>query len=110
MPKGAKGYLLIQQTIEAEGLPVSTVEMHTMTCAHCNRVVLLNPERTRARGYCAKCDAYVCDHRVCLTECNPFMQSVELAIKYQGSQAFLLRGPQGEILFDTKLRDQERIH
>jgi hypothetical protein len=37
------------------------------------------------------------------------MQSVELCRKYEGSQSFLLRGPEGELLFDTALRDKERI-
>src|SRR5690242_8179411 len=36
-------------------------EAPTYTCSHCNRVVVLNPLRTRERGYCAKCDHYVCD-------------------------------------------------
>lgn len=43
-------------------------ESATFTCAHCERVVVVNPKRTRERGYCPKCDHYVCDtcetHRV----------------------------------------------
>ena len=36
-------------------------ESATMTCTHCRGVVILNPQRTRARAYCQKCDHYVCD-------------------------------------------------
>jgi hypothetical protein len=36
-------------------------ESATVTCAHCIRVVVLNPDRSRSRGYCRKCDHYVCD-------------------------------------------------
>ena|SRR6267378_3453307 len=36
-------------------------EAPTYTCSHCQTVVILNPLRTRERGYCTKCDHYVCD-------------------------------------------------
>lgn len=36
-------------------------EMPTITCSHCQRVVIVNSMRTRERGYCPKCDHYVCD-------------------------------------------------
>lgn len=36
-------------------------ESPTFTCSHCQRVVVMNPARTRSRGYCKKCDHYVCD-------------------------------------------------
>lgn len=36
-------------------------ESATFTCADCERVVVLNPQRTRERGYCPKCDHYLCD-------------------------------------------------
>jgi hypothetical protein len=46
-------------------------EFATVTCCHCNTIVILNPERTRARGYCPKCDAYCCDCHGCSPEfCN----------------------------------------
>jgi hypothetical protein len=37
------------------------LEVPTLACAHCGSGVVLNPQRTRHRGYCSKCDAYVCD-------------------------------------------------
>lgn len=49
----------------------SLFESATVTCAHCHKVVVLNPDRTRARGYCRKCDQYVCDNPGCNAECTP---------------------------------------
>jgi hypothetical protein len=47
-------------------------ESATITCAHCQVIVILNPLRTRARGYCQKCDAYICDRPACHLACTPF--------------------------------------
>jgi len=33
----------------------------TFTCSHCDRIVIMNPLRNRARGYCRKCDHDICD-------------------------------------------------
>ena len=33
----------------------------TNTCSHCDRVVVKNPDRTRARGHCPACDYFICD-------------------------------------------------
>lgn len=38
-----------------------TYETATITCAHCQVIVILRPDRSRPRGYCPKCDKYVCD-------------------------------------------------
>lgn len=47
------------------GLPLTAgrglFEAATITCAHCQAVVVIEPLRTRERAYCAKCDHYVCD-------------------------------------------------
>ena len=34
----------------------------TDTCSHCQRVVVRNPLRSRSRGYCSKCDRFLCDN------------------------------------------------
>lgn len=47
-------------------------ESATITCSHCQATVILNPQRTRPRNYCAKCDHYVCDKPGCIVECTPF--------------------------------------
>jgi hypothetical protein len=31
------------------------------SCSHCQTVVVMNPLRTRERGWCSKCDQYICD-------------------------------------------------
>jgi len=36
-------------------------ERDMLCCSHCQRTVLLNPERVRARAVCPKCYAYLCD-------------------------------------------------
>jgi hypothetical protein len=52
----------------------ATFESATITCSHCNVVVVLNPDRTRARGYCSRCDHYVCDNPACSKDCVPLSQ------------------------------------
>lgn len=32
-----------------------------ITCSHCSKSVVLRPDRSRSRGYCPKCDKYLCD-------------------------------------------------
>lgn len=46
--------------IEGQGAPVK-FEAPTITCSHCEQVLVVNPNRTRARGYCTGCDHYICD-------------------------------------------------
>jgi hypothetical protein len=36
-------------------------ESASFGCSHCQRQVIMNPKRTRERGYCRKCDRYLCD-------------------------------------------------
>ncbi len=36
-------------------------ESAIVTCSHCQTTIVLNPNRTRDRGYCGKCDRYLCD-------------------------------------------------
>ncbi len=58
-------------------------EAATYTCGHCPQVVLLNPLRTRDRGYCRKCDHYICDRCdgiVALTmTCVPYQKVLDEA-------------------------------
>jgi hypothetical protein len=55
-------------------------EAPTITCSHCQTVLIVNPLRTRERAYCAKCDHYICDG--CGTVlaasgvCRPFAQII----------------------------------
>ena len=45
-------------------------EGSTFTCSKCQRVVVKNPDRSRGRGYCRKCDHDVCDHCALLLHLN----------------------------------------
>jgi len=76
-----EGYLLIDHR-NSPGLPgalggTGIFESATITCAHCHVVVVLNPDRSRARGYCARCDHYVCDNPGCNAECLPMNQILD---------------------------------
>lgn len=94
-----EGYLLIDHRagdgIDAQlarrlhTLPVpggTMFEAPTFTCSHCQVVVILNPDRTRARGYCPKCDHHVCDAcetaRVLTGECRPFKKILDEAQEF----------------------------
>ena len=90
--RSKEGYLIIDNR-ESPGVPQiltpsgpqaapfvpqsQVMEMATVTCAHCNRVVVLNPERTRPRGFCVKCNHYICDEPGCGLECRPFKQFID---------------------------------
>lgn len=52
-----EGYLLIDDRASGQGM----FESATNTCSHCQRIIVLNPLRTRERGYCPGCDSYICD-------------------------------------------------
>lgn len=98
-----EGYLLIdhrhspgvsEELIRNSGLDVpivgagQTFESATITCSHCQAMVVLNPLRTRLRNYCAKCDHYICDNPGCNAECLPMRKVMddlqEMAFKQLG--------------------------
>lgn len=49
----------------ALGYPVGAgrglYESATYTCSHCNAVVVIEPKRTRERGFCRGCNSRICD-------------------------------------------------
>lgn len=47
------------------------LEIAIATCSHCHFEIVLNPNRVRPRGYCAKCHHYICDKPGCSVECIP---------------------------------------
>lgn len=68
-------------------------EADVQQCSHCQRAVVLNPGRVRARAVCPKCFHYICDGceaaRVASGgSCVPFKQvldrAAEIAEKYVG--------------------------
>jgi hypothetical protein len=58
-------------------------ERDVKQCSHCQRAVVLNPGRVRARAVCLKCDAFICDScedlRVATNECVPFKAVLDRA-------------------------------
>jgi hypothetical protein len=57
-------------------------EGDTKTCPHCTAQIILNPARVRERGYCRRCDSYICDSCAVLAklsggECKPFKQFID---------------------------------
>lgn len=43
-------------------VPEGTIyEADLICCTHCGLTMFFNPMRTRERGYCPKCDHYICD-------------------------------------------------
>jgi hypothetical protein len=66
MPIGTthEGYLLIDHKSSpgTTQVPEGRIfESATTTCNHCQKVIVLNPNRTRPRHYCPGCDKYICD-------------------------------------------------
>lgn len=53
------------ELIIAAGLPRGAgkglFEAPCYTCKHCQRIVVMNPDRTRERAYCRGCDHLICD-------------------------------------------------
>lgn len=71
-----------------DAIPVSAgglMETSTITCSHCQAIVVKNPYRIRARNYCPKCDRYICDicesNRIRSGECKPFEQYADLYLE-----------------------------
>ena len=105
--KRRTGYRYESQA-DLPGLPVGTFtgvrEFDTFNCCHCQRSVLMNPDRVRPRNLCHKCDLYTCDAKFCATECNPRDESIELALKYPLLEVpWLGRGLDGMVLWDKEI-------
>ena len=61
----------------AGAAPGTVFESATITCSHCHVIVVLNPLRTRERGYCGRCHHYVCDAPGCNDVCRPMGQLID---------------------------------
>lgn len=107
MPHGGRGYLLHSEQYEGPDTPfrAGTHEAATLTCRHCNVVVVLNPQRRRDRGVCYRCNSYLCDACYGIRDrqgCYPVEEAVALARRFapRGKVVLLSRGPHGEVLGD----------
>lgn len=58
-------------------------EADIQQCSHCQRGVVLNPGRVRARAVCLKCHHFICDHcdaaRATTGDCVPFLAVLDRA-------------------------------
>ncbi len=100
--KRREGWVWHSQAFSLEdGTKAGVKEFAAFNCVHCQRFVLMNPERKRSRNLCHRCNAYTCDTPGCVLDCNPAEESIELSFQHIGSDIpFLQRGPQGEVLYD----------
>ena len=104
--KNHEGYLLIDNRfspgvsadfVQASGKNVPSVpegalyESATVTCSHCHRIVILNPQRTRPRNYCAHCDHYICDTAGCLAGCLPMTRRLDTLQEHAFRQETLMQ-------------------
>jgi hypothetical protein len=69
------------------------------TCSHCECAVVINPQRSRERSWCGKCDRYLCDecgYRLRLTmECRDVRRQrdqIQNDLERFGSTALILGG------------------
>jgi hypothetical protein len=71
-----KGYLLVDNSLSGG----ARIEYATVTCNHCQKQLMTNPLRNRARAWCPSCDAYICDSCEALrmvAGCKPFSAIIE---------------------------------
>lgn len=79
----------LPRELSPTGTPIpggSMLESAVILCNHCQAGVILNPNRSRSRGYCPKCDRYVCDQceaaRVASGgECVPFDKIIDTVLE-----------------------------
>lgn len=71
--------------VRAAGLPAGAgrglFEAPTFTCKHCQRIVVMNPDRTRERHFCKGCDHLICDECAAIKaithQCRTYEQHAE---------------------------------
>lgn len=84
-------------TFDTPTVPKGTLyESAVAVCGHCSYAIILEPKRTRERGWCSKCDRYLCDDcsRVLATtlQCRSIKQQIDQLhdLAERGSSPFLL--------------------
>lgn len=68
-----QGYIIITDP------DAPTVEFDTITCAHCNRIVIVKPKEDPASlgGFCGMCTKYICSACNAQGSCTPFERKLE---------------------------------
>jgi len=86
IPRGA-GYLECDNRASGQG----HFEADTYTCTHCNRVVVMDPQRQRERYKCGGCNHHVCDECAALRlaggPCRTMAQKIDEFFTAQARQA-----------------------
>ena len=101
--RGGHGYLMIDDRNSGGELK----QYDTLTCAHCNAIVVLNPNRIRLRAWCYSCNAYVCDDKACARDCYSILRCIDLILTDPTIPA-LPRTKDGELLFNPELLQKGR--
>lgn len=81
----------VAASVDMLGYNRDLYESAVARCNHCEAQVVLNPKRSRERGYCRRCDSYLCDacefERTRTLQCVPFEKKVEEMLKAAVQQA-----------------------
>lgn len=96
--RNAEGYLMIDHSASPgvtdedmrranpelpAGAGSGMFETPMVCCSHCQKMLVVNPMRTRDRAYCRSCDAYICDECGIVAtlhgECRPFRRVMDEA-------------------------------
>ena len=64
------------------------LEASLITCAHCQRGVILNPQRRHDREWCSGCDHYLCDNCGLVRKIDGMCRSMKVLIDRLQEQAF----------------------
>lgn len=68
-------------------------EAATLRCVHCPSVFIMNPLRTRERGYCPKCNGFICDACVIASKMPEYIhRSGQEVIEKVASGKFVMSG------------------
>jgi hypothetical protein len=77
---GVPDSLIVQAGLPA-GAGAGVFEAPTYTCKHCQRIVVMNPDRQRERTYCRGCQHLICDDCAVIKaqtlECKTFDQVID---------------------------------
>jgi len=81
----AKSYI---QILDPEA-PGGLIEQDSFSCAHCNRIVIVEPGSGRERGICQRCRKLVCGRKACMDRCDPIEAKIERMEQRQNLQRSL---------------------
>lgn len=52
-------------------------ERETVSCAHCQKIWMVQPGSGTKRGFCFRCNAPLCGKKGCMEKCVPFEKAIE---------------------------------